>query len=189
MPGSFFAHKLADGLILLGRMILSGPNLRSIPMITVGDSIPSANITVINKDGQDSVSAKDFFAGKKVVMFALPGAFTPTCSEAHLPGFVVKYDDITAKGVDTVACLSVNDSFVMSAWQKSQNAENLTMIADGGAALTKAMDLVLDTSDFGGIRSQRYSMIVDDGTVTHLNVEEGGGFEVSDAETILAQLS
>lgn len=157
-------------------------------MISVGDSIPAATITVISKDGQDNVSASDFFAGKKVVMFALPGAFTPTCSEAHLPGFVVKYDDIVAKGVDAVACLSVNDAFVMKAWQANQNAENLVMIADGGAALTKAMDLVLDTGDFGGVRSIRYSMIVDDGKVTHLNLEEGGGYEVSDADTILSQL-
>ena len=157
-------------------------------MISVGDSIPAATITAITKDGQDNVSAADFFAGNKVVLFALPGAFTPTCSEAHLPGFVVNYDEIKAKGVDTVACLSVNDAFVMKAWQAAQNAENLTMIADGGGALTQAMDLVLDTGDFGGQRSQRYSMIVDNGTVTHLNVEEGGNFEVSNAETILSQL-
>ena len=157
-------------------------------MIKVGDAIPSANITVINQQCQDSVSAADFFAGKKVVLFALPGAFTPTCSEAHLPSFVVKYDDIAAKGVDAVACLSVNDSFVMTAWQSAQNAENLTMIADGGAVLTKEMGLVLDTADFGGTRSRRYSMIVDNGTVTHLNLEEGTGFEVSDADTILSQL-
>ena len=157
-------------------------------MIQVGESIPSAKITVISKDGQESVAASDFFAGKKVVMFALPGAFTPTCSEAHLPGYVVKYDDIIAKGVDSVACLSVNDSFVMKSWQDAQNADNLVMIADGGAILTKELGLVLNTGDFGGIRSQRYSLIVDDGTVTALNVEEGGGFEVSDAETILNQL-
>ena len=157
-------------------------------MIQVGDKIPSANITVINKDGQSSVSASEYFNGKKVVLLALPGAFTPTCSESHLPGFVVNYDAITAKGVDEVACLSVNDAFVMSSWQAAQNAENITMVADGGAALTKAMDLVLDTADFGGIRSQRYSMIIDNGTVTNLNVEQGGGFEVSDAETILGQL-
>ena len=157
-------------------------------MISVGDSIPAATITVITKDGQDNVSAADFFAGKKVVLFALPGAFTPTCSEAHLPSFVVKHDDITAKGVDSVACLSVNDAFVMKAWQTAQNAENLTMIADGGGALTQAMDLVLSTGDFGGDRSQRYSMIVDNGTITHLNIEEGGGYEVSDADTILKQL-
>jgi len=157
-------------------------------MIKVGDAIPGTSITVINQQGQDSVSAADFFAGKKVVLFAVPGAFTPTCSEAHLPSFVVKYDDIAAKGVDAVACLSVNDSFVMTSWQNAQNAENLTMIADGGAALTKEMGLVLDTADFGGIRSIRYSMIVDNGTVTHLNLEEGTGYEVSDADTILSQL-
>lgn len=156
-------------------------------MIKVGDSIPAANITVISKSGQDSLSAADYFAGKKAVLFALPGAFTPTCSEAHLPGFVVKYDDIIAKGVDIVACLSVNDSFVMKAWQAAQNAENIDMIADGGAALTSAMDLVLNTADFGGIRSKRYSMIIDNGIVTHLNVEKEG-FEVSDAETVLSQL-
>lgn len=157
-------------------------------MIKVGDAIPSTNITVINKQGQDLVAAADFFAGKKVVLFAVPGAFTPTCSEAHLPSFVVKYDDIAAKGVDAVACLSVNDSFVMTSWQAAQNAENLTMIADGGAALTKEMGLVLDTSDFGGIRSMRYSMIVDNGTITHLNLEEGGDYKVSDADTVLSQL-
>ncbi len=157
-------------------------------MIKVGDAIPSTSITVINKEGQDSVPAADFFAGKKVVLFAVPGAFTPTCSEAHLPSFVVKYDDIAAKGVDAVACLSVNDSFVMTSWQTAQNAENLTMIADGGAALTKEMGLVLDTADFGGVRSLRYSMIVDNGTVTHLNLEEGGDYKVSDADTVLSQL-
>jgi len=156
-------------------------------MIKVGDSIPAANITVISKSGQDSISAADYFAGKKAVLFALPGAFTPTCSEAHLPGFVVKYDDIIAKGVDLVACLSVNDSFVMKAWQVAQNAENIDMVADGGAALTNAMDLVLNTADFGGIRSKRYSMIIDNGIVTHLNVEKEG-FEVSDADTVLSQL-
>ncbi len=157
-------------------------------MISVGDSIPAATITAITRDGQDNISTSDFFANKKVVLFALPGAFTPTCSEAHLPSFVVKHDELTAKGVDTVACLSVNDAFVMKSWQTAQNAENITMIADGGGALTKAMDLVLNTGDFGGERSQRYSMIVDNGTITHLNVEEGSGFEVSDAETILSQL-
>jgi len=157
-------------------------------MIQVGDSIPASSITVINSDGQETIAASDFFANKKAVLFALPGAFTPTCSEAHLPGYVVSYDAISGKGVDVVACLSVNDSFVMKSWQDAQNAENLTMIADGGAALTKALGLVLDTADFGGIRSQRYSMIIDNGVVTHLNVEDGGGFEVSGAETILEQL-
>lgn len=157
-------------------------------MIKVGDSIPSANITVINKDGQETLDATRFFAGKKVILFALPGAFTPTCSEAHLPGYVVNYDDIIAKGVDAIACLSVNDSFVMKAWQDQQNAEHITMVADGGGALTQAMDLVLNTADFGGLRSQRYSMIVDDGKVVQLNVEAANSFEVSDAETVLTQL-
>jgi len=157
-------------------------------MIQVGDKIPAANITVINKAGQDSVSTSDYFAGKKVVLLALPGAFTPTCSEAHLPGYVVNYDAIIDKGVDEVACLSVNDSFVMNAWKEAQNAENITMIADGGGAFTKALELELDTADFGGVRSRRYSMIVDDGTVTTLNLEEGGDYKVSDAETLLSQL-
>jgi len=157
-------------------------------MIQVGDAIPAANITVIDKSGQSNVSADEFFAGKKAVLMALPGAFTPTCSETHLPGYVVNYDAITAKGVDVVACLSVNDSFVMKSWQDAQNAEHITMIADGGAALTQAMDLVLETGDFGGVRSRRYSMIIDDGKITHLNLEEGGNFEVSGAETILEQL-
>jgi len=157
-------------------------------MIKVGDSIPAVNITVIDSDGQNTVSAKDYFADKKVVMFALPGAFTPTCSEAHLPGYVVNVDEIKAKGVDAVACLAVNDSFVMTAWQKAQNAEHIAMVADGSAALTNAMGLNLETGDFGGTRSQRYSMIVENGEVTSLNVEEGKSFEVSDAETILKQL-
>lgn len=156
-------------------------------MIKIGDNIPSSSITVISQDGQETISAADFFANKKAVLFALPGAFTPTCSEAHLPGFVVKFDDIQGKGVDLVACLSVNDPFVMKAWQTAQNAEHLIMIADGGAALTKELGLVLDTADFGGTRSQRYSMIIDNGKVTHLNIETDG-FEVSDADTILSQL-
>jgi peroxiredoxin len=157
-------------------------------MIKIGDTIPDATITVIDNSGQNNVSASEYFAGKKAVLFALPGAFTPTCSETHLPGFVVQHDEIKAKGVDVIACLSVNDSFVMKAWQNTQNAEHLAMVADGGGALTKAMDLVLDTGDFGGTRSRRYSMIIEDGKVTHLNLEEGGGYEVSGADTILSQL-
>lgn len=157
-------------------------------MIKIGDAIPAVDITVIDAGGQNTVSATEYFAGKKIVMFALPGAFTPTCSEAHLPGYVVNVDAIKAKGVDTVACLSVNDSFVMKAWQQAQNAEHIAMIADGNADLTKALGLTLDTGAFGGVRSQRYSMIVENGTVTGLNVEEAKGFEVSDAETMLKQL-
>ncbi len=157
-------------------------------MIQVGANIPDVSITVIDKNGQQSISAKEFFANKKAVLFALPGAFTPTCSEAHLPGYVVNFDEFTNKGVDCVACLSVNDAFVMKAWQEQQNAENITMIADGGGALTQAMDLTLDTADFGGLRSQRYSMILDQGVVSQLNVEAPSSFEVSDAETALTQL-
>ena len=157
-------------------------------MIQVGDTIPAVDITVIDSEGQKTVSAADYFQGKKAVMFALPGAFTPTCSEAHMPGYVVNVDDMKAKGVDVVACLSVNDSFVMSAWQKNQNAEHIAMIADGNAALTKALDLVLDTGSFGGTRSQRYSMIIDDAKVTALNVEPGSELTVSDAKTALSQL-
>lgn len=157
-------------------------------MIQVGDTIPSATITVIDKDGQQNIAASDYFAGKKAVLFAVPGAFTPTCSETHLPGYVVAYDDLTAKGVDLVACLSVNDAFVMKSWQQDQNAEHIAMIADGGAALTKAMDLVLETGDFGGVRSRRYSIILDDGKVTHINLEEGGDFKVSGADTVMEQL-
>lgn len=157
-------------------------------MIQIGDTIPNVNITVVTPNGQDTISAAEYFADKKAVLFAVPGAFTPTCSEAHLPGYVVNYDNITAKDVDTVACLSVNDSFVMKSWQEQQNAENIVMIADGGAALTKALDLVLDTADFGGVRSQRYSMLIENGKVTQLNVEAPKSFEVSDADTILTQL-
>ena len=157
-------------------------------MIKTGDAIPDTTITVIDKSGQHNISASEYFAGKKAVLLALPGAFTPTCSETHLPGFVVHYDDLVAKGVDLVACLSVNDAFVMKAWQQTQNAENIAMIADGGGALTKAMDLVLETGDFGGTRSRRYSMLIDDGKVVALNLEEGGDFKVSGADTILTQL-
>ena len=158
-------------------------------MISVNDSIPAATITVINQEGQSNVSAAEYFKGKKVALFALPGAFTPTCSAAHLPGFVVHFDDLKDKGVDEVACLSVNDSFVMKAWQDAQNAENLTMIADGNAALTNALGLTLDTGDFGGVRSQRYSMLIDDGVVKQLNIEPGKELSVSDAATLLSQLS
>lgn len=157
-------------------------------MIQLGQRIPNAPITVVTPQGQETVAADSFFAGKKVVMFALPGAFTPTCSAHHLPGFVVLADDIFAKGVDAIACLSVNDAFVMKAWAEQQNAERLTMLADGGAALTKALGLEMETGDFGGVRSQRFAMIVDDGVVTLLNVEAPKQFEVSKAEVVLAAL-
>ncbi|MCH2190762.1 MAG: peroxiredoxin [Gammaproteobacteria bacterium] len=157
-------------------------------MIQLGDSIPKQAITVIDKDGQHDIKANEYFANKKVVLFALPGAFTPTCSEAHLPGYVVNYDNLVNKGIDVVACLSVNDAFVMKAWQDQQNAENIAMIADGGASLTNAMGLAMNTGDFGGVRSQRYSMLIDNNTVTQLNIEAPSSFEVSDVETMLTQL-
>ena len=157
-------------------------------MISVGDNIPSANIAVAKSDEQTNTTSTELFAGKKVVLFALPGAFTPTCSKSHLPGYVTLYDEFQKKGVDMVACLSVNDAFVMQAWGRDQNAENITMIADGGAAFTKALGLEMDTADFGGVRSQRYAMVIDDGKVTVLNVEAAGEFEASKAETILEAL-
>lgn len=158
--------------------------------IGVGDKIPSGTVMRMGSDGPEPVSTEDFFGGKKVVMFAVPGAFTPTCSAKHLPGFVEKADAIKAKGVDTIACLAVNDVFVMDAWGKSQNAGGkVEMLADGSAKLTQGLGTVLDLTERGlGVRSSRYSMIVDDGVVKQVNLEEGGGFEVSDADTILSQL-
>ncbi|PWQ99442.1 peroxiredoxin [Leucothrix pacifica] len=157
-------------------------------MISVGNTIPATPIVAINKNGEDNTTTTELFAGKKVVLFALPGAFTPTCSKSHLPGYVTLNDEFMEKGADMVACLSVNDSFVMSAWAKDQNAENITMLADGGAAFTKALGLDMDTGDFGGVRSKRYAMIIEDNNVKHLNVEAPKEFEVSKAETMLAIL-
>ena len=156
--------------------------------IQVGDKIPEGMITVMGAEGPTGLSTADLFAGKKVVLFAVPGAFTPTCSAAHLPGFVVHVDDIKAKGVDTVACMSVNDVFVMHAWGQSANAEHIQMLADGNGTFTEALGLVLDGSGFGmGSRSKRFAMIVDDGVVTLLNVDEAA-LDGSSAEAILAAL-
>lgn len=158
--------------------------------IEVGDRLPNVEVSVMGSGGPEPKTTDEIFSGRKVLAFGLPGAFTPTCSAAHLPGYVVHHDAIKAKGVDTIACVSVNDAWVMDAWGKSQNtAENILMVADGSAAFSEAIGLILDlTTRNMGIRSQRYAMIVDDGVVTHLNVEEGAGFEVSDAETMLALL-
>lgn len=158
--------------------------------IKIGDKIPSVKLQVKTADGINEVSTDDFFKGKKVVLFALPGAFTPTCSAKHLPGFVEKQSDLKAKGVDTVACLSVNDAFVMDAWGKDQKVgESVVMLADGSAAFTKAVGLEMDLTGRGmGVRSQRYAMVVEDGTVTKLAVEEPGAFQVSSAESVLGQL-
>jgi peroxiredoxin len=157
--------------------------------IKTGDRIPSVTLKKMGEKGPENISTDQIFNGKKVVLFAVPGAFTPGCTMTHLPGYVVNADKIKAKGVDTIACLSVNDAFVMDAWGKSQNADDLLMLADGNAELTKALGLELDASGFGlGIRSQRYAMIVEDGVVKHLNVEQGTGVDVSAAEKILALL-
>lgn len=157
-------------------------------MIELGNTIPSVSVTVATPEGQDVVSVEQLFAGKKAVLFAVPGAFTPTCSAHHLPGFVVLADDFKAKGVDIIACISVNDAFVMRAWGEQQNAEAITMLADGGAALTKAMGLEMETGDFGGVRSRRYAMVLEGGVVKQLFIEEPKQFEVSKAEAVLAAL-
>jgi glutaredoxin/glutathione-dependent peroxiredoxin len=158
--------------------------------IKVGDKIPDAKLTQMTADGPAPISTSDIFKGKKVVLFAVPGAFTPTCSAKHLPGFVGKADAIKAKGVDTIACVSVNDVFVMNAWGKDQHADGkVMMLADGNGEFTKAMGLELDGKGFGmGTRSQRYSLIAEDGVVKTLNVEKPGAFEASSAETALSQL-
>lgn len=158
--------------------------------IKVGDRLPSATLTQATAEGPKPVTTDEFFKGKRVALFALPGAFTPTCSAKHLPGFKQLAQDIKGKGVDVIACLSVNDAFVMRAWAEDQAVgEDIVMLADGGADFTKAVGLDFDAARFGmGIRSQRYSMIVGDGVVTELNIEQGGEFKVSSAEYLLAQL-
>jgi peroxiredoxin len=158
--------------------------------IQVGDKIPSVTLSHMTGDGPAPITTDEIFAGKTVVLFALPGAFTPTCSAKHVPGFVAKADEIRAKGVDTIACLSVNDPFVMGAWGKDQGVgDKVLMLADGIAAFTKAVGLELDLTGRGfGLRSDRYAMIVEDGVVKMLNREEPGAFEVSSAEAVLAAL-
>ena len=157
--------------------------------ISIGDRIPNVVMNQMGADGPAELSSEELFSGKKVVLFALPGAFTPTCSASHLPGFVANADKIKAKGVDDIVCLSVNDAWVMDAWGKAQNADEIRMVADGSANFTQAVGLVLDRTKAGmGIRSQRYAMIVEDGVVKALHVEEPGKFEKSSAEAILAEL-
>ena len=158
--------------------------------ISVGDKIPAATLTRMTADGPQPVSTGDFFAGRKVVLFAVPGAFTPTCSAKHLPGFTANADALRAKGADAVACLATNDVFVMDAWGKDQNAGGkVEMLADGSGEFTKAMGLEFDLSARGlGVRSQRYALVAEDGVVTTLHVDEGGGLDRSSAESILAAL-
>ena len=158
--------------------------------IQVGEKIPSLTLQHKTDEGVLDISTDEIFSGKRVVLFALPGAFTPTCSAAHLPGYVVKADKLKEKGVDRIVCLSVNDAHVMKAWGDQQNVEErIMMIADGNCHFTHAVGLELDRREAGmGIRSQRYAMIVNDGVVELLNVEAPMKFEVSDADTILNSL-
>jgi glutaredoxin/glutathione-dependent peroxiredoxin len=157
--------------------------------ISVGDRIPSVTLTKATTDGPDQISSDEFFKGRKVALVAVPGAFTPTCSARHLPGFVDKAAELKAKGVDAVAFTSVNDAFVMNAWGKASDAGDIVMLADGNADFAKAVGLTFDGSKFGmGERSQRYSMLVNDGVVEQLNVEAPGAFEVSSAEHLLSEL-
>ena len=157
-------------------------------MIEQGQALPEGTLSELTAEGMLNHNVAELFANKKVVLFAVPGAFTPTCSEAHLPGFVVMADEFKAKGVDIIACVSVNDAFVMKAWGAAQNASELMMLADGDASFTKALGLEMDTAGFGGVRSQRYAMVIDNGVVTTLNVEAPKSFEVSTAETVLATI-
>jgi len=160
-------------------------------MAKVGDKVPSATLYELGPEGPKPIKTEELFApGKKVVAFALPGAFTPTCSAKHVPGFVADADKFKAKGVDTIACISVNDAFVMGAWGKDQGAgDKVRMLADGNGEFTEAVGLVMDGTKFGmGKRSQRYSMIIHNGVVKTLNVEQPGAFEVSSAEHLLGQL-
>ena len=158
--------------------------------IKVGDTLPDATFMEMTANGPEPRTTADIFAGKTVALFAVPGAYTPTCSARHLPGFVDHLDDLKAKGVDDVVCTAVNDVFVMGAWGKSAGADGkVRMLADGNGAFAKALGLELDASGFGmGQRSQRYSMIVKDGVVSELNIEEPGDFKVSSADFMLGQL-
>jgi len=157
--------------------------------ISKGDSLPDVKLVKATAEGPDAVQSKEFFAGKKVALFAVPGAFTPTCSAKHLPGYVEKAAALKAKGVDEIACVSVNDAFVMNAWKDAAGSDDITMLADGSGDFAKALGLDADFSGFGmGTRSNRYSMIVDDGVVSELNVEDPGEFKVSSAEHLLSQL-
>lgn len=158
--------------------------------IQIGDRLPEATFTTMTAEGPKPLTTADVFGGRKVVLFSVPGAFTPTCSKMHLPGYVKQADELKAKGVAAIACLAVNDAFVLDAWSKSQDADGkVLMLADGNAAFTKAIGLELDASKFGmGTRSQRFSLIAEDGVVTSLNVEAPGKFEVSSCEYTARQL-
>ena len=157
--------------------------------IHTGDRIPEAELGIMTDDGPALLTTTELFSGKKVLLFAVPGAFTPTCSARHLPGFVEQLDEFHAAGVDTVACVSVNDVYVMNAWGKSTGAEGIQMLADGNADFAQALGLDVDASAFNmGTRSHRYALVAEDGVVTRLFIESPGAFEVSSAEHVLANL-
>ena len=158
--------------------------------IKAGDKVPAVKLKSMTKDGIKDFTTDDIFKGKKVAIFGLPGAFTPTCSAKHLPGFVNHYEALKAKGVDTVACVSVNDAFVMDAWGKAQNVgDKVMMLADGNADFAKALGIEMDGTGFGmGPRMKRFSMYVVDGEVKSFNLEKPGAFEVSNVETMLTQV-
>ena len=158
--------------------------------IQVGDRLPDVPLTIAGADGPQPITTGEFFGGKRVALFAVPGAFTPTCSARHLPSFVDKASDLKSRGIDEIACVSVNDPFVMAAWGQRDGSSDITMLADGNGAFADAIGLTMDGSKFGlGTRSQRYSMIVNDGVVEQLNVEQPGEYRASSAETMLDQLA
>ena len=159
--------------------------------IKVGDKIPEAILKCIGPDGTVNIEVGKHFSNKKIVLFSVPGAFTPTCSAKHLPGFVEYSSDILSKGIDEIICISVNDPFVMNAWEKDQNSKGkVTLLADGNGDFTEALGLSFDGSGFGlGKRGQRFAIIIDKGTIVHLAIEEAGSFEVSSAESVLKALS
>jgi len=157
--------------------------------IAVGDKLPDVKLVKATENGPEAVQSSEYFAGKKVALFSVPGAFTPTCSAKHLPGFVSKAADLKAKGIDEIACTAVNDAFVMGAWNKASGSDDVTMLSDGNGDFAKAVGLTMDGSGFGmGTRGQRFSMVVNDGVVEQLNVEAPGDFKVSSAEHMLSQL-
>jgi len=157
-------------------------------MIQENTLMPVGELSQLKNGNMVTHNTAELFANKKIVLFAVPGAFTPTCSAAHLPGYVVSADELAAKGIDAIICLSVNDAFVMNAWGEAQNAENIMMLADGDGSYTKALGLGMETAGFGGLRSQRYAMVIDNGTVVSLHIEKPKEFEVSKAEVILKAL-
>lgn len=157
--------------------------------IAVGDRLPDVPLAIAMPDGPQPTSSGEYFRGRRIALFAVPGAFTPTCSARHLPSFVEKASEIKGKGVDEIACVAVNDPFVMAAWNKADGSDDITMLADGNGAFAEAIGLSMDGAKFGmGKRSKRYSMLVDDGVVEQLNVEGPGEYHASSAETLLEQI-